>query len=314
MCAPRTADHAVATSDAIYRSHQAYDFFLDLSASPPTLHSAPVPSLPNQPGPKVSYAFSDLPLYRSLVLLDSSPRVISVIPESSRANRLGNEPTPNPNGEQPVSGAGSTETILPGMAAGSSHDEHDLGYSGKSIYSRPGGWWLLAFDVFSKAWELCVGVCEYAVGRGSVGVIALREAEEDAALLGDDLQGLMEEYEGGDGDDGDGDDGGHGGHDNHHHNHENQYDRYAQSGAGAERSIRKEDEAVRRGRLILRQLHHQTFHLHARLVDVVGPRSIRKQELDEGEVRALLGGRVFGGQGEGAFWRDVARVWGVTGE
>jgi hypothetical protein len=190
-------------------------------------------------------------------------------------------------------------------------------YSGKSIYSRPGGWWLLAFDVFSKAWELCVGVCEYAVGRGSVGVIALREAEEDAALLGDDLQGLMEEYEG--------DDDGHDGHynpDNHHNHHNNPYSRDSQggqgtdagTGVGAERAIRKEDEAVRRGRLILRQLHHQTFHLHARLVDVVGPRSTRKQELDEGEVRALLGGRVFGGQGEGAFWRDVARVWGVTGE
>jgi hypothetical protein len=307
VCAPRTADHAVATSDAIYRSHQAYDFFLDLSASPPTLHSAPIASLPNQPGPKVSYAFSDLPLYRSLVLLDSSPRVISVIPESSRGDRSASDPTPNPNGEQPVSGAGSeTETTLSGMATGSSGDEHDLGYSGKSIYSRPGGWWLLAFDVFSKAWELCVGVCEYAVGRGSVGVIALREAEEDAALLGDDLQGLMEEYEG---DDGDSE-----GHDNLYHNHENQYNRDTQGGAGAERPKGKEDEAVRRGRLILRQLHHQTFHLHARLVDVVGPRSTRKQELDEGEVRALLGGRVFGGQGEGAFWRDVARVWGVTGE
>jgi hypothetical protein len=174
-------------------------------------------------------------------------------------------------------------------------------FTGKSIYARPGGWWLLAFDIFSRAWELCVGVCEYAVGRGRVGAggIALPHSdefaaweEEDARLLGDEE--VVPDQSSQDGE---------------------------AEGDGQRRDAWEvEDEAVRRGRLILRQLHHHTYHLHARLLDVlrVGSRAGgtvggARGELDEKVIRALVGARVFGGVGEVVFWQDVAREWGVTG-
>ncbi|WVQ85231.1 hypothetical protein IAT38_007396 [Cryptococcus sp. DSM 104549] len=83
----------VTTSHVIYRSHPAsYDLFIDLSSIP---HSTPTPSpsghaldqtfstptppilstyhQPSGNPTSVTYAFSDLPLYRSLLLLSSSP-------------------------------------------------------------------------------------------------------------------------------------------------------------------------------------------------------------------------------------------------
>jgi len=107
------------------------------------------------------------------------------------------------------------------------------------------------------------------------GEVALEEGEEDARLLGD------EEEEEEDQDQAEEEDGGEG-----------------------------EDEAVRRGRLILRQLHHNSFHLHVRLKEVHKGTG----ELTESEVRSLTGKRWFGAGSEARFWIDLARRWGMTGE
>lgn len=173
----------LATSDAIYRSHpKSYDIYIDFASSLSPQPDVPTSASPHdvtvlsslapntEPRP-LSYLFSDLPLYRSLLMLDQSPSTVSI------SGRL----------------------------------------------SRQGGWWLFAFEVFERCWSLCVGVCEYATGRGRVGEIALKDGEDDARLLGpEDL--LI-------GDDGE---------------------------------AVAEDEAVRRGRLILRQFWHQTYHSSSR--------------------------------------------------
>ncbi|WVF70901.1 hypothetical protein IAT40_005696 [Kwoniella sp. CBS 6097] len=256
------------TSDAIYKSHHdAYDIFIDLSSIPlssstPSSNdpehphtenstiSSPTPIIhstyhqPKSQLANITYAFSDLPLYRSLLLLTNSPPTV---------------------------------------------------YAG--VYtSTTGGWWLLAFEVLERAWKLCVGVCEFAVGKGRVGDgdeghLRLDEGEEDARLLG--------EY-GNDADEEDDED---------------------------------EDEAIRRGRLILRQLHHNTYHLHHQLKAVLTSRNSNSNSnsngsnvsqtapLREVEIKQLVGssGRWsfgVGGSvgGEVAFWKDLSRVWGMTSE
>lgn len=253
------ADARQATSDAIYRSHAVYDLFIDLTATPPTLHAAPSPaSGAAQPGRKLSYAMSDLPLYRTLLLLDTSPPGIHVEPTRAASTLAAADPGDDAD---PLLSAAEAQT------------------DAQSIYARQGGWWLLAFDVFSRAWNLCAGVCAYAVGTGAAGSgqgeIALDEGEEDARLLpdGEDMldDGLTEEEDGPD-------------------------------------ASKDEDEAVRRGRLLLRQFHHNTYHLHARLRTVLG--RTRPANLSRTHLRELCRARIFSKADEAVFWRILAERWG----
>jgi hypothetical protein len=251
-----------ATSDAIYKSHtRAYDLFVDLSA--PTSTSLNPLSLANAsqsdapplqgeatlyiPDPRsetgsasgrssaevipTTYTFADVPLYRSLLLLQLSPASVTV---SSKLGVRGNM-------------------------------------------------WLWAFELIERAWKLCRGVCEYALGQGNVGDVRLGEGEEDARLIGDDRPDSDDsEDEDGDGDESDVDDG-------------------------------SEDEAVRVGRLLLRQFHHNTYHLHKQL------RKVRKGAggaLTEAELKELCGKtwrwRNVGDSVEGRWWCDLARTWGLV--
>jgi len=221
---------STATSDAIYKLHPlSYDIFLDLSSSPPTILSSSSLSSGTDPQP-VTYAFSDLPLYRSLLLLSDSPPSVNV---------------------------------------------------------SAAGLWMMAFEMLERVWRLCVAVCEYAIGRGDVGSVggdrAIRidedegEGGEDARLLGEVDEDVL---------------------------------------IGEERDGDGEDEAVRRGRLILRQLQHNSYHLHGRLRGVA--KGSVGERLTEAQMRELCGTRwsmLGGGVGdtaEGQWWNDLAGVWGLT--
>lgn len=204
---------------------------------------------------------SDLPLYRALLLLDTSPPAIHVEPTTAAST---------------LSASALGDQTYPLLSAAAAAEERT---DAQSIYARQGGWWLLAFDVFSRAWNLCAGVCGYAVGTGaagsSIGEIALDEGEEDARLLpdGEDvLDGLAEEE------------------------------------ADESDAVTDEDEAVRRGRLLLRQFHHNTFHLHARLRAVLG--RTRPPTLSRAHLRELCRARIFSKADEAVFWNLLAEKWG----
>lgn len=138
-----------------------------------------------------------------------------------------------------------------------------------------------------------MGVCEFAVGRGNVGGqggngVRLGDDEEEEQLLDnageEDLLDLLEEA---------GD----------------------EAATVQEESApeAEEDEAVRQGRLVLRQLFHHTYHLHSHLLSVLngrprGERSIG--QLTDLEVKTLSG-RWAGAQ-DAIFWRGVARRWGAV--
>ncbi|ORX36087.1 hypothetical protein BD324DRAFT_630100 [Kockovaella imperatae] len=248
------------TSDAIYKSHpSAYDIYIDLSAShysessTSSRPSAPVyASQPNvQSDPKlVTYAFSDLPLYRSLLLLSSSPSNVTV---------------------------------------------------GQTL-SKSGGLWLVAFELLEKVWRLCVGVCEFAVGRGSVGDIRLEAGEENDPLFGEYDESPPEigtlanlgniAAEGSD------------------------YNDDGAEGDGLSTDV-GEEESIRRGRLVLRQFHHQSYHFYRRLKQL--RRGDGGDGLTEAELRELCGTSrwtIWGGDPgstvEGKWWTALARRWGIT--
>lgn len=75
----------------------------------------------------------------------------------------------------------------------------------------------------------------------------------------------------------------------------------------------EEDGAVRRGRLILRQLYHSTYHLHARMVQVV-VNGRRGKQIGDKEVKELTGTKLFVSAEEVKFWRDLARHWDLVVE
>lgn len=255
----------LATTDAVYKSHtDGYDMFIDLSNSLPTLGEEEDVRAPREkalPTPAVlacqsrngqkptaittSYAFSDLALYRSLVLLDQSPRGVRA------------------------------ETV------------------GFSATNRSGGLWLVVFEMLERIWHLCVGVCEFALGRGHVGgPIALPEGEEDARrLLATDMSDLL------------GDDG----------NDVDEDEVYDEPSIVPSSSV--PDDVARRGRLILDQLHHNAYHLYARLIGVAAG----GWELTDDNLRALTGAsrlNPWGGRGSGdaQFWLRLARTWNVEPE
>ncbi|KAL7424800.1 hypothetical protein Q5752_000484 [Cryptotrichosporon argae] len=144
------------------------------------------------------------------------------------------------------------------------------------------GLWLLVYLVAERAWALCVGVAEYAIGKGRVGAVRLG----DETLLGD-AEGEEE----------------------------------AEEDAGADTDTDTDtDDASRRGREILRRLEHQTHHVFLRLAEVraAAARSGsgtandsgsggRKHALSDAELR-LLG--VKRQTAEGRFWDGAAGAWG----
>jgi hypothetical protein len=257
----RTGGWVATTTDTVFKSHtDGYDMFIDLSNSLPLLGDEEDIRAPRDaalPAPTVlachprsgqkptatstSYAFADLALYRSLVLLDQSPRGVRA------------------------------ETV------------------GFSATNRAGGIWLVVFEMLERVWNLCVGVCEFAMGRGDVGgPIALPEGEEDARrLLATDMSELI-------GDEGD----------------EETYDE-----APIMSSSTIPDDIARRGRLILDQLHHNAYHLYARLITVAAG----GWELTDDHLLTLTGAsrlNPWGGRGsaEAQFWLRLARTWNVEPE
>jgi hypothetical protein len=147
--------------------------------------------------------------------------------------------------------------------------------------------WLWAFELLERAWRLCRGVCEYALGQGNVGDVRLEEGEEDARLI--DPHSYLDSTSDTEGEDDDGED--------------------EEDGPGAGR----EDEAIRVGRLLVRQFHHNTYHLHSRL------KSVRRGtggKLTEAELKELCGKSwrwsSVSDSAEGKWWIDLARMWGVS--
>ncbi|ODN91998.1 hypothetical protein L198_05670 [Cryptococcus wingfieldii CBS 7118] len=239
----RTGGWIATTSDVIFKSHpKIYDLFIDLSLVPlqdamDSAPTAPPPSIlasaPTTPPAPLTYAFSDLPLYRSLLLLTSSP-----------------------------------PTVHAGLW-------------------RQGGWWLIIYQVLERAWNLCKGVCEFAVGQGALGgPIQLADGEEEARLLEndteDDLLDLLSEAD----------------------EHEREVQVSHQE---------PEAEPTRQGRLILRQLVHNSYHTHTRLSSVLSARPRGEQsigQLTEQEVRELAGR--WAGKDDVRFWRGIARGWSAV--
>ena len=149
---------------------------------------------------------------------------------------------------------------------------------------------MIAFELLERVWALCVGVCDYAIGRGrgngedyghgSIRIDGVDDAsgergEEDARLLDHVDEDTLEE-------------------------------------------VGEEDQAIRTGRLLLRQLQHDSFHLHARLRAVIIRSAGDGDMLTEAQLRELCGtrwsffGGSVGGTAEGKWWNDLARVWGLT--
>lgn len=95
-------------------------------------------------------------------------------------------------------------------------------------------WWITFYDLFDKVYSICAGVCEYAVGRGQVGI----------SLPGDShsRQGLCEGEE----------------------------EELLQDAEGNEEGEGEADEA-KRGQMILRQFYHHSYHLGALLEDIPKP-------------------------------------------
>lgn len=137
--------------------------------------------------------------------------------------------------------------------------------------------WIWAFEIFERAWKLCRGVCEYALGQGVQGEIALEQGEEDARLIDDPSLDP----------------------------HDDEEERSEDEG---------EDEAIRVGRLLLRQFHHNSYHLFSRLKAV---RRGTGGALTDKELKELIGkswrlGSIGGVATEAKWWNDLARTWGIV--
>ncbi|WVN85166.1 uncharacterized protein L203_100311 [Cryptococcus depauperatus CBS 7841] len=150
--------------------------------------------------------------------------------------------------------------------------------------NKEGGWWLLVYEVLERIWRVCVGVCGFAVGHGNVeGELRLEDGAEDARLLSsareEDLLDLLSE---------------------------------AASEENTTLNVTSEDELARQGRLILRQLFHNTHHFYVHLLSVLASRPKEQQsigQLNDAEVKELTS--LWDGKLEVVFWREITRRWGV---
>jgi hypothetical protein len=142
-----------------------------------------------------------------------------------------------------------------------------------SLGATKGDWWITFYNLLDQVYNLCAGVCEYAVGRGQIGAISLSEGQGQGRVRG---QGSG---------DGDG---------------EEEGDSLLQN----EDSIDEVSKEGRRGQMILRQLYHHSYHLHLLLDAVVTP----GQVIAMGQVRELTG-KWFVNADDHKFWLDLARRW-----
>ena len=95
-------------------------------------------------------------------------------------------------------------------------------------------WWITFYDLFDKVYSICAGVCEYAVGRGQVGISLGGDSHSRQGLGEGEDEGLLQDAEGND--EGDG-----------------------------------EADEAKRGQTILRQFYHHSYHLGALLDNVTTP-------------------------------------------
>jgi len=120
---------------------------------------------------------------------------------------------------------------------------------------------------------MCAGVCEYAVGRGQVGI----------SLQGDGRQGDVRGLDGED---------------------ESLLQRDDEVGNEEDEGHGAGNDEARRGQTILRRFYHHSYHLGA-LLDTVHTSG---EVMTMGQVRELTGKwRVTGD--EFRFWSDLARRW-----
>ena len=217
----------------------------DLPSGDPIILSSSAAMVPsNQGSTEVTYAFADLPLYKTLL---------------------------DPPGTNPTSAASPRRTKR--------------------------GWWLVFYDVVTGVFEVCRGVCEYALalnlvrGNGEGGV-KLDEGEEDARELNfglsDEDAPLLSRTSGAGEvtasvDDFVGDDGA-----------------FEENGG-------EEEESVLVGRQILRILGHNTHHLYEQM-RMMGAKTPGRR-LGEGEIR-LLAGRWARAE-ERSWWWSLAKTWGL---
>lgn len=133
-------------------------------------------------------------------------------------------------------------------------------------------WWITLYNLVDKVWAVCAGVCEYAVGRGRVGHISLDQAEGNR---GEDESARLLDDE-------------------------------SISGIAGERDS---DDMASRGRLMVRQLYHNSHHLHARLKGA----DIGSGGLTSRQARDLTGQWVVS-KDDVQFWTDLARRWDTSDE
>jgi hypothetical protein len=221
-----TVTDVIGTSDKILLSHnKAYDLSIDLSGTIPDPNPDSPSSSTAHPHVEINYTSPEAPYIRP------ASYTFSDIPLYKSLQAIAN----------------SFTSVSP--SSGSAGDD----------------WWMTIYDLLDRVWSICAGVCEYAVGRGRVGALALSEDDEDARLIPDLDDDGDERSEGEEG----------------------------------------EDEAVRRGRMITRQLHHNTFHLQERL---------KALRLERGEAPTLrqvreLTGKWIVKEEDARFWMDLARRW-----
>ena len=165
----------------------------------------------------------------------------------------------------------------------SSHTPIQVGYTFSDIplyklvstTTTTSDWWITFYDLYNKVYTICAGVCEYAVGRGQVGI-----------SLGDDNHSRQGDGRGLDGEE-----------DSLLQREDEEDEDEGEEGG---------NEETRRGQLILKRFHHHSYHLRA-LLDTVHTSG---EVMTTGQVRELTGKWRVSGE-EYTFWSDLARRWEV---
>jgi hypothetical protein len=143
-----------------------------------------------------------------------------------------------------------------------------------STTTTPPDWWITFYNLYDKVYTICAEVCEYAVGRGQVGISLQGDGRQGdgRGLDGEEEDGLLQNQDEDDNDN--------------------------------EEDEREGNEESRRGQMILRRFYHHSYHLRA-LLDTVHTSG---EVMTMGQVRELAGKwRVTGD--EFRFWSDLARRW-----
>lgn len=140
-------------------------------------------------------------------------------------------------------------------------------------------WWMTLYDLMDRVWSLCTGVCEYAVGKGRVGEISLgldrdRDYGGEGDRDGEEDARLLDDQDIQD---------------------------------GQEEGDMEMESEVGKGRMIMRQLYHNTHHLHQRLQDL----SLDDGGITKGQARRLTGQWIVS-EDDIRFWTDLRCRWGIS--